>query len=607
MRRLLDELARRPALVDWLVLVIAVALPCRYLLPLGSDYYYDWANHQWAIGYTGEFFRHHGTMPAVFNTSEIGGLAVPVFYGNLFYPVMGFVARWSSPELAIRIGVLALYAVQFRLVSKALVRVGAPRYLAHGVACLVIWAIYPLTNLYNRGALTEFFATGLLVCALALLVLVCRADNAGQRRRHASAMLLALTLAAGTHPITALFGIPTFVALGGVFCWMLRAPASRIDPTGEDPRPACNAVGVPTPRAPASRIAASIAPWLGLAALCVAPWLYATASYAGHLTIRHLHPDVVFFPEAMDAWSTRFWPLPLDPRVAPGTPLGAVSTPYLDAQINMALLIVFVVIAMIAIRATRGGGVRKPLVIVLAVVAALFGVFTAMSLVPGTYRVLPALTLMIQFAYRAVTYQNLALLAGVFLLVIAVPELANRLGHPGVRAAVAACVVLSGAGVVVKWQHIAAVQHDRAGAELIHLPVQYYGIADYATEDLFTPLGPEPAVAGSFAFDAGARFGLAIALAVDLPESTWIATNVQSFPWNAISIDGTRVAATELRTANGKLVVRVPPGNHKLAVRLAPPAIWRVLRIGSLLGLGGWWLALLAELALVVRARHRAV
>jgi hypothetical protein len=592
MRRLLDELARRPALVDWLVLVIAVALPCRYLVPLGSDYYLDWSNHQWAIGYTGEFFRHHGTMPAVFNTSEVGGLAVPVFYGSLFYPVMGFVARWSSPELAIRIGVLALYAAQFRLVSRALARIGAPRYLAYGVACIVIWAIYPLTNLYNRGALTEFFATGLLVCALALLVLLCHADSARQRRRHASAMMLALTIAAGTHPITALLGVPMFAALGGAFWWLLRADRA-VEPTGEAPRSTGNAFGVPTPRNSASRIAASIAPWLGLAALCVAPWLYATASYADHLRIRQLFRSVVFFPDAIDAWSTRFWPLPLDPRVVPGAPLGAVPTPHLDAQINIALLIMFAVIAVVMVRAARGGAARKPLVVVLVVVAALFGVFTAMSLVPGTYRALPALTQMIQFAYRAVTYQNLALLAGVFLLLIAAPELARRLAHPGVRAAVAACLALSAAGVLVKWQHIAAVQHERTAAELIHLPVQYYGAADYAVEDLFTPLGPEPAVARSFAFDAGGRFGLASTLVVDVAEPTWIATNVQSFPWNAIAIDGVRVAAAELRTANRMLVARVPVGRHKLAFRIDPPAVWRILRIGALLGLGGWWLALL--------------
>src|SRR5215470_16565435 len=133
MRRLV-ELARRPAL-DWLVLIAAVALPCRYLAALDSDYYIDWSNHQWAISYTAAFFRHHGTMPGTFHTAEIAGLAVPVFYGSLFTPVMGALARVTSPELAIRIAVVALSAAQFRLVSTALGRVGAPRSVALGVAC----------------------------------------------------------------------------------------------------------------------------------------------------------------------------------------------------------------------------------------------------------------------------------------------------------------------------------------------------------------------------------------------------------------------------------------------------------------------------------------
>src|ERR1044071_3055392 len=120
----LDERARAAA-VDWLVLVVAVALPCWQLTALDRDYHFDWSNHQWAISYTAAFFRQHWTMPGAFHTVEITGLAVPVFYGSLFTPVMGVLARITSPELAIRIAVVALYAAPFRLVAKALGRGGA--------------------------------------------------------------------------------------------------------------------------------------------------------------------------------------------------------------------------------------------------------------------------------------------------------------------------------------------------------------------------------------------------------------------------------------------------------------------------------------------------
>jgi hypothetical protein len=583
MQRICAALARRPELVDWLVLAVAIALPCRYLVPPGSDFYVDWSNHQWAIGYTGEFFRRHLVMPPVVHTPELAGLAVPVFYGSLFYPAMGFLARWSSPELAIRIAAIALYAVQFRLVSRALVRVGAPRPLALGVACLVVWAIYPLTNLYNRGALTEFFATGLLTCALALLVLVCHADDTAQRRRRASGLALALTLAAGTHPITALLGVPLFAALGAGAWWQLRADRARV-----------------------RAIAAALAPWLGLAALCVAPWLYATLAYGGELKIRHFVPDVMFFPDAIDAWSTRFWPLPLDRRVVPSVPLFAVSTPYLDAQVDLALLIALAVIAGIAVRATRSDPARRPLASALIAVAALFAVFTAMSLVPATYRALPAVALTIQFAYRAVTYQNLALLAGVFAVVIAVPGLAPHLRRPGARAALAACLALAAAGVVVKWQHIAAVRHDHAPVDPIHLPAQYYGAGDYATEARFAPLGAESAQARAFPVDGGRRFGRTGAIAVDLPAPTWIATDLQSFPWNAIRVDGARLGPADLRTANGALVAHVPAGEHRLTAGFEPPLAYRALRVGALLGLAAWCLVTIIELARALRPRRAA-
>jgi hypothetical protein len=566
-------------LVEWLVMAIAIALPCRHLVPTGSDFYVDWSNHQWAIGYTGEFFRRHLAMPGAFNTAEVAGLPVPVFYGSLFYPAMGFLARWSSPELAIRIAAIALYAMQFHLVSRALAATGAPRRIALGLACLAVWAIYPLTNLYNRGALTEFFATGLLTCALALLALLCLADTAAQRRRRASGFLLALTLAAGTHPITALLGVPMFAALGGVFWYLVRSDRARV-----------------------RAILAALAPWLALAALCVAPWLYATASYGGQLAIRRTAPDVVFFPGAIDAWSTRFWPLPLDPRVVPGA---AVSTPYLDAQVNLALLIALGVLAAMALAATRGSAARRPLVVALAATGALFAGSTALSLIPATYRALPAVALTIQFAYRAVTYQNLALLAGALAIAVAVPGLGARLRSPGVWAVPAACVALAAAGVVVKWQHIAAVQREHTPSDPLHLPVQYYGTADYATEAEFAPLGSEPTEARSFAVDDGPRFGLTRPLAIDEPAPTWVATNLQSFPWNAVRVDGARLGPADLRTAHGGLVARVPAGSHKLSARFEPPLVYRVLRSGALIGLAAWWFAIAVELAIAVGLSRR--
>jgi hypothetical protein len=69
--------------VDRLVMILAVVLPCRFLWPLRANFDIDWYNNKWAIGYAGEYFRHHWAMPAVFNTSQWGGIPAPIFYAKL--------------------------------------------------------------------------------------------------------------------------------------------------------------------------------------------------------------------------------------------------------------------------------------------------------------------------------------------------------------------------------------------------------------------------------------------------------------------------------------------------------------------------------------------
>ena len=136
---------------------------------------------------------------------------------------------------------------------------------------------------------------------------------------------------------------------------------------------------------------------------------------------------------------------------------------------------------------------------------------------------------MIQFAYRAVTYQNLSLLLGVFLLLMSLRGASNTyptgvLERPVFRGIAAACILLSLYGVTVKWPHIRAsrTNYRDNGAyllpgaaerqSLIAYPSQYLQFADYATPDLFIPLTAEEAgsaVPVNFDFDSKDDFGSA--------------------------------------------------------------------------------------------------
>ena len=310
-------------------------------------------------------------------------------------------------------------------------RLQAPRWTGHAVACLVIWATYSFTNLFNRSALLEFIATSLLVCALSLAILLIHAPTGALERRYASRMMLCLVVAAGTHPITAMFGAPFFFVAGVIFWFELR--------------------GRPEKRRSLLR---ALVPWLPAALACLSSWLYATAKFANHLTIRHYYPSVLFWPDSWDHWLTRFYPIPLDPRVRPGISLREIPEPYLDAQVNVPLLILFVALCITMLwfrREIRRSGTVLASVFIPAV---LFVFFTWISLSPDSYHYLPSIFEMIQFAYRAVTYQNLSLLLGVFLLLMAVPSESSTyptgvLERPVFRGVAAACLLLSLYGVAV--------------------------------------------------------------------------------------------------------------------------------------------------------------
>ncbi|MBI3543622.1 MAG: hypothetical protein HY075_10150, partial [Deltaproteobacteria bacterium] len=190
--------------------LVAVLGACGLLLarPHGS-FYGDWVNHLWKIAYHEAELRHHASLPVTFNGAPDLGMATPIFYGYLFFPVAGALSLLTGPDAAIRLLVVALFALQFALTWRACLRLGGDWRLAAVVACLVSWAIYPLTNLYNRNALPELFGVGFLTCATLLwFELLDEPSN----KKLAWRFGLLVCLAVGTHPITGLFGV-LFLAL----------------------------------------------------------------------------------------------------------------------------------------------------------------------------------------------------------------------------------------------------------------------------------------------------------------------------------------------------------------------------------------------------------
>ena len=165
---------------------------------------------------------------------------------------------------------------------------------------------------------------------------------------------------------------------------------------------------------------------------------------------------VELFPYSIDAVLSRFSPIPLDTRsLAKGL---AVSTPYLDAQVNIPLLLLAF---MIGAGYSRGCGENGSVArlhsgragtILLWTSVALFAVATVASLSAKVYGYAPGLRI-IQFPYRMVTYQNLALLAATFAQLLRIRWDTSTSQW---CVALTACLTLAATGVVVN-SHVFAI------------------------------------------------------------------------------------------------------------------------------------------------------
>jgi hypothetical protein len=575
----------------WLLPALAVVFPLLRLLPLDGHFGTDWYNHKWLAAYAGEYLRQHGSVSVVVSSPTQVGMPFPVFYGTLFYPLLAILTTWINPSVALRLVVLLVMGMQFWLISSALARVSVKPWFARGVACLVIWAIYPLSNLYNRSAITEYIATALLTCVVACWFLLVHEPEARARRRIALGFGLLFALTAGVHPITALYSLPILaLLLLAAYDEHGRAAAFWIDLT--------RALALP----------------VGLTVVVLAPWIYALASFKKYLRISETAGTPWFYPDSIDRWATRFYPIPYDIRTE-NADFTKVETPFLDAQINWALLILL--LGWLACFAWRNR--RATLSGVRAIVAGLcaFAFFTILSLSPSIYDLLPSFARLLQIAYRAITYQNLSLLLGIFMLAGFVRR-QTRAAPPGKSLTVVmiGCLLLSGAGVVMKLQRASKIMHLEGSSSLrttrserhswTTMPVQFYGSADYATPSLYRSVTDDEratSVAAQLPIGTGDDFGTPQPLHLNLPKDTWIKTNVQSFPWNHLVLDGTVVPNDELRVYLVDLYVLVPAGEHTIEMQTTPDPIWLVLRDVSFAVLALWcgWLAYLT-----IRARRDA-
>jgi hypothetical protein len=544
----------------------AVLLPCSLLLPLHGGFALDWVNHLWVISYFGDYYRAHGCMPAVLTTPQLAGEPMPIFYGYLFYPLLGWLSSCVGPHASVRLAVLASLGLQFLLVQSVLRSLGSSRGLALVGACLVTWATYPLTNLYNRSALTEFFAGAWLTCAACCWFLFWRAGTTRSLWTHALGLALFSVLAAGTHPITAWMGAWLFVVL---------AIAGLL--AGRD-----GLLG---------RRLLLLAAAGGVVVVCLAPWLYATALFCRSLPIAPTVSAPLVSYDGIDQWYVRFFPLPLDLRCVRQGP-AAVATPYLDAQANVPLL----VLVAVAVGKLFLAG-RRPGVLALAAVAlvgAYLGFSVTLSLVPEATRLLPVPFTGAQFAYRWVNQINLALL--VLLCLALLVRNPGGAGLPSLRLRgvfLGLLLAWAGAGLLVKLGHAACTRHQGVMGNYQpgpQLPSVFYTAGGYTTPACYQGTLRQDggaAIRGHWEVDAAAAYGTARPLRVRADRPGRLVTAAEGFAWNRLYVDGRPVPPQQTQLvpypdcldSTDRLpwnlqAIPLPAGEHVVEYRFEPDPVW---------------------------------
>jgi hypothetical protein len=537
------------------IAAFAVFVACIPLFAWNHHFFCDWPNHLGMIGYVGEYLKAHGGLPGTFDTNQTVGRATPLFYGNLYLPALGALSAVVGPRASVSIAVAVLLLAQFASVRGLVWDATRDEAVSCAAAIIVTWAIYPLTDLYNRAALTEFFAITTLQTGSCLWALYAR-DPAGRERASIAAGLF-VTLTAGIHPPTALFGGLTF----GVY-WL------------------ASFSWCPDRKRVLRRTAAIAAAAAGV----LAPWLYVLGKFGKQLKIVG-NGALSFYPASLDAVTTR---LSLVPTV--GAEAAEVSTPGLDPQVSVPLAAVLVLLSIVALAArARDRRARRAFVFAALCAAATWGLFRLSTSAPA-WDLLPKAFTIIQFPYRLVAFVNVAALGALTGVLFALLRDDGYVARSRMIFAVGVVAAAVGVGLKLPRCLESVSGDDAVVTDYVNPPRDwYFGAEDYATPDAFPKLqGSAPKEALKLTVGEAKAFAVVSSVHVHLGARTQVSTNVQAFPWNVLTVDGRPVAPAETLSDGLRLATWIGAGDHELGYAFRPDRVWLALRASSL-GLLALW------------------
>jgi hypothetical protein len=564
-----------PAVIDVAIATLAVLLIASPLLFTSDGFVADFTNAIWLAGRQQHAIAAH-LHPTLFIHTQRGGVFFPIFafYGGTLFALTGALAAvlGGSTILAFEVVTVAAIAAGYGGLFWLARQLGVKGVMAHAPAIVFVTSAYYVTNLYGRGAWTEFIAVSALPLVLAASLRLVRGRlSVGP----VACLVAASVLFSGSHNITLLWASTLAVVALAVYS-LLRGRSREL------------------PWRRMLAVAGLIALGVGLNGWFLLPDI----SYA-HDTIISARNIAWSASGFFNTFGVIFDPLRMVPSQS-GTPALYVQAPV--------LALVWGLLA--APLCWRYRGLRAGVATALIVLAGVLVVIMSSS----AWSLLPTAFQRAQDPYRLQTYVTLAIAGLVLVGALAL----TRRADSG-RATRADRALALGLGLVVAfgvalcaWQLWVPNTHVHEGhfssyanrGDVLRgpptlLPESWYAGNDYSDRSL-----PVLATTAQFTFDSTQVEDDRLAGAVSLPAGLQpFATNIAGGPYLVHVGGGVRVVG---RTEEGNLALqRTTDGSQPVPVELSA-------RLGAPVVLGRITTAVSAALLLAlavgaaIRRRRRA-
>ncbi len=379
---------------DLLVAAVAVLGVSSPMLFTESGLNGDFTNHLWASWAAGNSLVAAGHPSYFLNATQVG-VFYPwfAFYGGSLYMIVGsFSELLGGDPILAYVGASALAVAGSYLGMMWLGQeLGLRGWASHAPAVAVVTSAYYITNLYGRGAWTEFMGTAVIAPLLASGVHLVRSRR--WRPWPVFVFVVSAVIFTGSHNITLLWGSTVAVAAGITLWLALGAP-----------------LGLPVRRL-------AMVAGLGAASVAINAWyLIPDIGYAQDVRA-HLYALPFAQASFLDTPQVLLDPL----RTVPA----ASSTPGLFVQIPEWFLVWSLLVgALLLARRGAGGRLRRAWVGVLL----LFGVLLGMIIDTPLWRVMPSPFDLIQYPYRLGTYVFYSIGVLVLLAALALQRTAGTRG-----------------------------------------------------------------------------------------------------------------------------------------------------------------------------------